>query len=270
MRISISNIAWDPSVDADIATTLAAAQVDAIDVAPGKYFKDPLAASDAEIRQVASWWGAHGIEIVGMQALLFGTAGLNLFGPTESRDAMLRHLDAVCRVGAGLGASWLVFGSPKNRDRTGIDDGPALEIACSFFQRLGDIAGSHGVHICLEPNPTRYGCNFMTTAEETAGVVGRVGHACIRMQLDTGALTISGENPVDVLSRHSTLIGHVHASEPDLVRLGSGMTDHEAMASVIRAYIPNHIVCVEMLPTSGHRFSAAVAEALALARATYG
>jgi hypothetical protein len=52
-----------------------------------------------------------------MQALLFGTTGLNVFGDNKSQEAMLEHLRAVCRIGAGLGATKLVFGSPKNRDR---------------------------------------------------------------------------------------------------------------------------------------------------------
>ena len=68
-----------------------------------------------------------------MQSLLFGTSGLNLFGTSEVQQAMLRHLTAICRIGAGLGATRLVFGSPKNRDRTGLTDKAALEIAVPFF-----------------------------------------------------------------------------------------------------------------------------------------
>ena len=67
-----------------------------------------------------AWWAERGIEITGMQALLFGTSGLNVFGPSEVQDAMLAHLAAVCRIGAGLGAVRVVFGSPKNRDRSGL------------------------------------------------------------------------------------------------------------------------------------------------------
>jgi sugar phosphate isomerase/epimerase len=101
-----------------------------------------------------------------MQALLFGTRGLNLFGDAATRNAMLVHLDAVCRIGAGLGATRLVFGSPKNRDRTGLSDAQAETLAIDFFRRLGDIAGNHRVQVCLEPNPPCYGANFMITSAE--------------------------------------------------------------------------------------------------------
>jgi hypothetical protein len=40
------------------------------------------------------------------------------------------------------------------------------------------------------------------------------------MQLDTGAVTINEENAREVVTRYAHLIGHVHASEPNLVTLG--------------------------------------------------
>ena len=191
MRLAISNIAWDIAEDASVAELLVKFGVDAIDVAPGKYFPDPAGAKDEDIAKVRGWWAGHGIAISGMQSLLFGTTGLNVFGDGKSQEAMLEHLGAVCRIGAGLGATRLVFGSPKNRDRSGLSNAQVLEQAVSFFRRLGDIAREHGVIVCLEPNPTRYGANFMTTSAETAHVVAAVGHESIRMQFDTGALTIN-------------------------------------------------------------------------------
>ena len=133
MRLAISNIAWDTSEDEAIAMLLRRYRIDAIDIAPGKYFPDPAMASDAEIAEVRDRWTERGVEITGMQALLFGTSGLNLFGPPHVRAAMLTHLTAVCRIGAGLGATRLVFGSPKNRDRAGLNDAETMEIAVPFF-----------------------------------------------------------------------------------------------------------------------------------------
>ena len=122
MRLAISNIAWDVAEDESIAQLLRRYGIDAVDVAPGKYFPDPGNASDEDIMRVRAWWAERGIEITGMQALLFGTSGLNVFGPKEVQEAMLAHLAAVCRIGAGLGAVRVVFGSPKNRDRSGLTD----------------------------------------------------------------------------------------------------------------------------------------------------
>lgn len=249
MRLAISNIAWDISEDLAVAKLLGKFGIDAIDVAPGKYFPLPANAEDEDIVTIRRWWADRGIEITGMQALLFGTTGLNVFGERKSQEAMLDHLRAVCRIGAGLGATRLVFGSPKNRDRTGLTDTHALESAVSFFRRLGDAAQEYGVVVCLEPNPIRYGANFMTTSEETAHIVAAVGHGAIRMQFDTGALKINGESPEAVLESNANLIGHVHASEPDLVPLGDGRADHQVIHKTLQKHLPDHIVTIEMVAT---------------------
>ena len=95
MRLAISNIAWDVTEDEAIAQLLIRHEIDAIDVAPGKYFPNPANATNEEIICVRNWWREHGIEITGMQALLFGTKGLNIFGSEEVQNTMLKHLAAV-------------------------------------------------------------------------------------------------------------------------------------------------------------------------------
>ena len=248
MRIAISNIAWDPTDDAMVAEILQQYQVDAIDIAPGKYFADPKTATAQDIQAVRQQWQARGIEITGMQALLFGTTGLNVFGADDIQRALLAQLEGVCRVAEGLGATRLVFGSPRNRDRSGLSDDQALAQARDFFRRLGDVAATRGVQICLEPNPPRYGANFMIDSDSTAAVVRAVEHPAIRMQLDTGALTINEEDAARVLEEHAELIGHVHASEPDLVTLGEGGTNHEGIAFALTRRLPEQVVSIEMLP----------------------
>lgn len=265
MRLAISNIAWDVGEDELIARLLQRREVDAIDVAPGKYFPEPGKARGKDIDRVGRWWSERGIEITGMQALLFGTRGLNLFGPPEEREAMLRHLAAVCRIGAGLGARRLVFGSPKNRDRGGLSDQAAMDLAIPFFWQLGDIAQAEGVTICLEPNPTRYGANFLISSAETAQLVRLLAHPAVRMQLDTGALTLNGEDPQTVLQDCSALIGHVHASEPDLLPLGDGGADHDQSAGALKRFLPDHVVTIEMLATQGEAHAAAIERALDVA-----
>jgi sugar phosphate isomerase/epimerase len=265
MRIAISNIAWDVPEDGAVAGLLGRHGVDAIDIAPGKYFPDPGAATIEEIRRVGDWWAAHGVAITGMQALLFGTSGLNLFGDAASRAAMLDRLADVCRIAGHLGATRLVFGSPKNRDRTGLTDAEAGAVAVDFFRELGDVAGRHGVCICLEPNPVRYGCNFMTTTAETASIVRAAGHPAIRLHLDAGAITINGEDAAESIRRHCDIIAHVHASEPDLVVLGDGGTDHAQVAAALRLYAPDRVVSIEMRAAEREGHLAAIDRALGLA-----
>ena len=177
-----------------IASLLPRFKVDAIDIAPKKYFYDPAMASNDAIARVRDYWADNGVEITGMQSLLFGAANLNTSAP-RGQNATLQRLSSVCRIAAGLGATRLVFGSFKNRDRTGLSDVEALDMAVPFFERLGEVAQSNGVLICLEPIPGSICANFLTTTAQAARVVAAVNHKAIRMQLDTGTLSVNNEDP---------------------------------------------------------------------------
>ena len=265
MRLSISNIAWDVSEDEEVAKLLKLHEVDAIDIAPSKYFPDVARVADVDVALVKKWWAVRGFKIIGMQALLFGTVGLNLFGDKETQDRLLKHLESVCRIGAGLGATKLVFGSPKNRDRTGLTDDEVMNVAISFFRRLGDIAEHYGVFVCLEPNPACYGSNFMTDSYETADVVTKVAHSAIKMQLDTGAMSINKEDAWELLENHASLIGHIHLSEPNLLPLGDGDTKHSYIATCLNSILPNYDVCIEMLATQGESHLVSIERSLKVA-----
>lgn len=269
MKLSISNIAWEPDEDEVIAEILNEHKIDAIDVAPGKYFPSIPDAKDSDVFAVRQWWSDRGISICGMQSLLFGTQGLNVFGSAAVQERMLQYLSSVCRVGSILGATSLVFGSPKNRDRTGLADDVVKDIALDFFYRLGNIAGSHGVEICLEPNPVCYGANFMTTTHEAAEVVSQLAHPSIKMQFDTGTITENGEDPVEILHQYARLVGHIHASEINLVPLGDGVANHSEIAKAVERFLPGHTVTVEMLATKGEPHAKSVERAVGVAISHY-
>ena len=266
MRISFSNIAWELDEEDAIAGFLASQGLDRVDLAHGKYIPDPAAATDAEIAAVRRLWADRGFQIEGMQALLFGASGLNLF--TDPDGVMFDRLAAVCRVGGGLGARALTFGSPRQRDRTGLSDDQAEAIACDFFGRLGGAAAAHGVIVCLEPNPVAYGCNFMTTTDDAAAVVAKIDHPAIRLQLDVGAMAMNGEPAAETITRHAGLIGHVHASEPQLAVLGDGGSPHAEAAAALRATRPELAVTIEMGPAQAPRIRG-VERALRVAKGAY-
>jgi len=268
MRLSASNIAWDRDEDGAVSDMLAAHGIDQVDLAPSKYFASPADASDADIARVRHWWNDRGFTIAGMQSLLFGTSGLNLF--SESREAMLDHLKLICRIGGGLGARALTFGSPRQRDRTGLSDAEAEAIAIDFFGRLGDHAVGTGVIICLEPNPPVYGCNFMTTTDEAAAIVSALGHPAVRLQLDVGAIAINDEPVEPTIARHAAFIGHVHASEPQLITLGDGGAPHAEAAAALRAHRPDLTVTIEMVASSSQPHITEILRATELARLHYG
>lgn len=269
MRLSVSNIAWPIEREPEIADMLRGLGIDAVDVAPGKYWPDLTRVSDREAADKAAWWRERGFTPVGMQSLLFGTTGLNVFGPTEQRERMLAHLRAVCRIGAVLGARRLVFGSPKNRDRAGLDDRTTHERALDFFTRLGDIARTEGVQICLEPNPPVYGANFLTTTPKCLAFVRELAHPAVRMQLDTGTLWINDE-PDALIAEALPFVGHIHISEPGLAPIGTKTERHPGFARVLAAHADGAVAALEMLtPPEAADVAAVVRQAARFAQALY-
>ena len=257
MRISISNIAWEKDEEPEIAELLPGLGVSALDIAHSKYFPEPSKAAGQDIRKVRRFWEERGISIYGMQSLLFGTKGLNVFGDKESQERLLTHLGHVCRIAEGLGAKRLVFGSPKNRDRTGLTDTEAEDIALHFFGRLGDIAQGHGVVITIEPNPVCYGTNWITTTKEARSFVEKLGNPGIAMQLDTGTVITNGED-LETIASVNDAAGHVHLSEPKLLPLSLAPEEHDTVFRKAIEIAPG-TVTIEML-TRGQGDTAVLVE----------
>lgn len=270
MRLSISNIAWETEEDVSIAHVLREESVNAIDIAPGKYFPDPAKTSDSALRHVRDMWKERGVEIVGMQALLFGTQGLNLFGDEATQDRMLDHLEAVCRIGDGVGARRLVFGSPKNRDRGQLKDAEVQTRAIDFFRRAGERAQRWNVILCLEPNPAVYGCNFMTHTLEAADLVRQIQHSAIRLQLDTGTLALNGEAPEATVLAVRDCVGHIHASDPHLATLGGCEDHHRVCAQALAKHLPGSLVTIEMVASKTEPHAQAIRRAVRFAKSLYG
>lgn len=249
MRVSVSNLAWDIAEDRQVVSLLKEYKIDAIDIAPGKYFPVPADATTDEILAVKHWWHEEGIDIIGMQSLLFGTKGLNVFGTETVQNSLLSHMAEICRIGSLLGATRLVFGSPKNRDCSGLSAKEIHDTSQVFFRKLGDIAGDNGVVICLEPNPAIYGTNFMVTSRETYEVVQEIAHPAIKMQIDTGAIIVNTEDISSILALTQGAVGHVHISEAHLVPPGDTFENHAQIAEELKIFLPNHPITIEMLAT---------------------
>jgi D-psicose/D-tagatose/L-ribulose 3-epimerase len=263
--LSVSNIAWDPHQDAQVREVLTASPVRLIDVAPGKIFDDPLSVSQWEASDFVSQWGASGFKFFGMQSLLFGTKGFNVFGNTGVQDRMLAYLDGICRLGDLLGVRRLVFGSPKNRDRSGIDHNDSLVIAERFFKELAIRALHHGVVVCLEPNPPSYGCNFLTDTLSAAEFVARVNHPGLALQLDAGAAACAGEDVDLLLREHGELVGHVHLSRPNLVPLEKDDDILAVFAHAVQGHLPGIPVTIETLPSASADNLASLAQSIRVA-----
>lgn len=246
MRISISNIAWRADEEREVRDLLASRGVDAVEVAPSKIGPKPAELQLDELRRYREFWSERGIEIVAMQALLFGRAELALFGSDAQRDEMFEYLARIVRVGGALGARALVFGSPGNRKRGALSDEQAAQLAAPFFRRVGEVALEAGTCLCIEPNPPEYGCDWIHRAAQAREFVALVGHAGFGLHIDAAALHMAGED-VEQLQASAGRMRHFHASQPHLAPVGPNtVVPHERYAAALRACGGVRVVSIEM------------------------
>jgi D-psicose/D-tagatose/L-ribulose 3-epimerase len=269
MRIGVSNLLWTPDLDEDVARLLNRRGIDAIDVAPTRYFDDPGAASPAEVRLVQRFWKERGIGITGMQALLHGTVGLSIFGDEAIRRRTHDHLVAMMKLGAELGATQLVFGSWRNRDRSGQTESEAMERAGAFFAELAVCAERLGVCLTIEPISERYGNNFLVDHDEAARLVEQVGSPAFKLTLDVGCVGLAGEDAADVVRRHANLVSHVQLAEYQLAPLDSGNSLHAIAGPVITRGLPGRVACIEALTPPDVSPLDAIAQSLDVAQRHY-
>jgi sugar phosphate isomerase/epimerase len=246
VKLAASNIAWPRDQDEAVAALLRRLGFEAVELAPTAIWPAPTEVSPSAAAEVRALWASHGLRISSLQALLFGHPELLIFGDDAAREATRRYLEKIIQLGGALGAEALVFGSPKNRARMGRSPEEAEEIAVRFFRELGRVAADAGTCLCLEPNPEIYGCDFITRVGEGLALVRRVDSPGFRLHLDSGGMTLAGEQVGPPLLEAMAAARHFHVSEPHLVPIGQGGADHAAMAGALRAAGYAHWCSVEM------------------------
>jgi sugar phosphate isomerase/epimerase len=267
VRLAISNIAWDARNAESVLAFLADTPIQGVEIAPTKLWPDWVGASTLAAVEVRRIHNERGLAIPSIQSLLFGKAELKVFGPPETRAALLDHIEMTASVGAALGATVLVFGSPRNRDPGDLDPSAAHGAALDFFRSVGDRCARHGVRLCIEPNPKVYDCRFITSWREAAAFVDELDHPGVGLHLDTACIALEGDDVVEAIRGCAGRIAHFHISEPQLGDFAEPKLDHASYGAALRTIGYEGWASIEMRPASDAL--AGVAQAVAHAARHY-
>ena len=270
MKMAVSNLAWDPADDDAVAGLMRSLGVTGLEIAPTRIWDSPLSSTPGQRAQYRGRWADLGITIVSLQALLFGRPDLTVFDSVSARSSTLDYLRAMIELAADVGASRLVFGSPRNRARGTMAKDKADEIAIPFFRTVGDFAIQAGCVFCVEPNPPQYDCDWITTVEEGRRFVKDVSHNGIGLNADSGGITLAGEDPAAVISEAAAEIAHFHISEPQLAPIGDGGVAHPTFAGALSTAGYAGWTSVEMRPPPVVGRLGVLAKSFGLAADYYG
>lgn len=246
MRLSISNLAWrDVPVEA-VAPLLKSLGIHGVEIAPTAIWPEAPRVPVELVREHAGRWRNHGLDVSGIQSLLYGHPGLQLLD-RATWPAMRSHLTAMIELAQGLGTRVAVFGSPRNRIRGGLKPVEADRLASEFFRSLEPVLASCGVTLTLEPNAPSYGADYLTRYSEVVTLSDIIDSRWIQPQVDTGCLTMVGEDPAYAV--RSRTPAHVHISVPELLP-PPGSVDHSAVMRTLAETGYDGWIVLEMLPAS--------------------
>lgn len=269
MKLSVSNIAWSVGVDAEALAALAESRIGFIEVAPTRVWPNWEGITPASVSEFRQRLQSAGFGISSLQSILFQKPELRLFGSREERTALHNHLSFCAGLARDLGATCMVFGSPKNRTRGALSEPEALSIATDFFTNVVRYCHRQGVFIGFEANPADYACDFATESQTAAALVRAVGSPGFRLHLDTACMYLAGEPaPPRVIAHNRDILSHFHVSEPFLGDFSAPVAGHNAAAAALRDTAYPGFTVLEMRAADPPL--PALRQAIRFLRTTYG
>jgi sugar phosphate isomerase/epimerase len=174
-------------------------------------------------REMVSTMEDAGLECVGLHWLLAPPPkGLHFTTPDAGvRRKTLAYLDELIDFCGDLGGSYMIFGSPRQRNTRGITIDQAKKNFAEGLASVADHAQRRGVKILIEPLGKRT-TDVVNTMAEAAELVRRVDHPAVQGMFDFNN-TPNETEPFDVLiAKHFKRIYHVHVQEQGGKHLGTG------------------------------------------------
>jgi D-psicose/D-tagatose/L-ribulose 3-epimerase len=268
MKLAVSNIAWPAAADQEAVSTLRQSGIRGIEIAPTRLWPEWKGASLVAAEAARAEYEALGLSVAALQAILFAKPEYKLLGAREEREGLVAHLRFCAGIAAALGARSLVFGAPRNRELNGLSEETAFQAACECFAAVAPDYERHGVCLCLEANPTQYGCQFLTDSSQAAKMVRAVASPGVRLHLDTACMHLAGENLPQAIRANFDLVSHFHVSEPFLASMDTPTIDHALVSATLRELKYDGWVSLEM--REAPEPAATLARAVEFLARTYG
>jgi sugar phosphate isomerase/epimerase len=175
-----------------------------------------------------------------MQSIWLGRTE-NIFSSDEEREVLIEHTKKAMQFARNVGCRNLVFGCPKNRSISSLDQYP---IAIEFFTALGEYALTMNTRLAIEPNPTIYNTNFINTTEQAFQLVKYINHPGVRVNIDFGTI-IQNKEKLDIIIDNLSLVNHIHISEPFLETI-KAREGHKYLAKALKVNNYDKYVSIEM------------------------
>jgi len=250
MKFAICNETYQDESHEKVCEDIAACGYEGIEIAPYTIDRDPMRITEAQAEAAGKVARDAGLEVVGLHWLLVRPEGDPLHLTTRDdavREHTVDYAQHLARLCAAMGGRVMVWGSPKQRNvEAGEKYEDAKNRAADVLRRICEVAGPLGVTVALEPLPPETETNFMTTAEETIGVIRAVNHPACRLHLDVKAMSSEDKPIPQIIQESREELVHVHANDPNLRGPGFGEVDFVPIAEALKKIGYDRYVSVEV------------------------
>ena len=157
------------------------------------------------------------LDLRGMRIASRWFSSFILTQPIEQVEAdFAKELDFLAAVGANRinvsEQSWSIQGqteTPILENRRHIMNDEEWKRFCDGLNRLGRIAKDRGFKLCFHHHMG----TVVQTAEETDRMLANTDPDLVYLCYDTGHFTFAGEDPLSVLKKYVSRVGHVHLKD---------------------------------------------------------
>jgi sugar phosphate isomerase/epimerase len=205
-----------------------------LEIAPFTIDPDARQISTARRAEVRRQAEAADLPVIGLHWLLAKTQGLHLTSPdAEVRRRTADYLQDLARLCRDLGGSFLVFGSPLQRNLPpGVSPDQGLDYAAEVFSSILPELEANEVTLLVEPLGPAEG-DFLVTTDEGVRLIERVGSPWCRLHLDCKAMSSESTPIPELIRRHHRLLGHFHANDPNRQGPGFGALEFEPIFAAL-------------------------------------
>lgn len=197
---------------------------------------------DIEFEPVIERVKAAGIVPEAWNCLLPGD--MKITGPEVDGYRLERYLRTAFERIEELGGEVVVFGSGGARR---VPDGFPLEEAreqiIEFVTLAGQIAGTHGITIAIEPLNSRE-CNIINSVSEGLEYVRSADHPFVKVLADLYHMDEENEPILDIVEAGNELV-HTHTADTGRLFPGSGCYPHRQFFETLRSIGYNNRMSVE-------------------------
>jgi len=251
MKFAICNEMFQGWEFSRVCEHVAGCGYDGVEIAPFTFNENPLEIDEAQAAGMGKTARAAGLELVAMHWLLARPAGLHITTPDNAvRKRTIDFAKHLAKLGGAMGAQFMVWGSPKQRDLVeGDRQEDAFKRAVEGVRQVCEVAGSFGITVAMEPlGPAE--TDFMVFAVDTVRLIEQVDHPACRLHLDVKAMSAEPAPIPEVIRANAKHLAYFHANDANLRGPGFGQTDFVPIAAALKDVGYDGYVSVEVFDYS--------------------